>query len=106
MSRSDEELVRDALEHLEALKRHLGRGNLADETVADAVSRRLAAAIEAISETSVGFRGRTFGEDWKIIWATRNRIAHSYAHIDLIIIRDTVEQDLPEFERKLRRAAT
>lgn len=102
MSRSDEELVRDALDHLEVLARHLSRMDIADETVADAVSLRLAAAIEAISETSARFRDKTFGDEWKVIWATRNRIAHGYAHVDLDLIRSTVEYDLPDFERKLR----
>ena len=37
-----------------------------------------------------------------VIWATRNRIAHGYAYTELAMIRDTVEQDLPSFERKLR----
>lgn len=105
MSRSDEELVRDALDHVEVLKRHLERGDLADETIADAVSLRLSAAIEAVSETTAEFRARIFGDDWKIIWATRNRIAHGYAYIDLRIISVTVEQDLADFERKLRDSA-
>ena len=104
MSRSDDELVKDALDHIQVLKRHLKRGDLSDETVADAVSLRLAAAIEAISETSAKFRERTFGDDWKVIWATRNRIAHGYAYVDLRLIRDTVEQDLPEFEGKLKQS--
>ncbi len=102
MSRSDEELVRDALEHLQVLKRHLARADIVDEIVADAVSLRLAAAIEAISETSDDFRDQAFGNGWKIIWATRNRIAHGYAYVDLRIIRNTIEQDLPDFERRLR----
>jgi uncharacterized protein with HEPN domain len=102
VSRSDDELVRDALDHIDVLKRHLARGDLADETVADAVSLRLASAIEAVSETSREFRERHFGDEWNIIWATRNRIAHGYAYIDLAMIRDTIENDLPEFELALR----
>jgi len=47
-------------------------------------------------------RELNFGDEWKIMWATRNRIAHGYAYIDLMIIQATVEQDLPEFEKKLR----
>ena len=80
------------------------RGDLADETVADAVSLRLAAAIEAVASTSGGFRQQTFGDDWKVIWATRNRIAHGYAYIDLVLIRNTIEHDLPTFEQQLRRS--
>ena len=106
MSRSDEEHVRDALDHLSVLDRHRRRGDLADETIADAVSLRLAAAIEAISATSEAYRARVFGAEWKIIWATRNRIAHGYAYVDLDLIRSTVEQDLPEFTSKLRGSLT
>lgn len=52
------------------------------------------------------FREQHFGDDWKIIWATRNRIAHGYTYIDLAIIRDSVEHDLPEFEHLLRTILT
>ncbi|QWT24762.1 DUF86 domain-containing protein [Subtercola sp. PAMC28395] len=103
MSRSDAELVSDALDHIEALKRHVARSDVGDEIVADAVSLRLASAIESVSQTSATFREETFGDDWKVIWATRNRIAHGYAHVDIQLIIDTVANDLPEFERKLRR---
>lgn len=94
--------MREALDHIDVLRRHLERGDLADQTIADAVSLRLASAIEAISTTSASFRQNHFGDEWKVIWATRNRIAHGYAYIDLTIIRDTVEQDLPGFESELR----
>ncbi|WP_022889363.1 HepT-like ribonuclease domain-containing protein [Agromyces italicus] len=104
MSRTDAELVGDALDHLAALQRHLARGDLDDETIADAVSLRLAAAIEAIAATSSGFRDRVFADDWKVIWATQNRIAQGYASVDLTIIRETVVHDLPGFESKLRQA--
>lgn len=36
MSRDDAELVADAIEHLAILRRHVARGDLADETVAEA----------------------------------------------------------------------
>jgi uncharacterized protein with HEPN domain len=101
VSRSDTELVRDALEHLRVLHLHLERSDMSDQIVADAVSLRLAAAIEALSTASQPLRDRAFGDEWPIIWATRNRIAHGYAHIDLSIIRATVEQDLPQFEKAL-----
>lgn len=102
MSRADQELAADALDRIAVLKRHLARGDLTDETIADAVSLRLAPAIEVISKTSVEFREGNFGEDWKIIWATRNRLVHGYAYIDIEVIRDTITQDLPGLERKLR----
>ena len=104
MSRSDDELIDDTLGHLAALRRHLDRADMNDETVVDAVALRLSAAIETISATSDNFRERVFGDDWKNMWSTRNRIAHGYAYIDLRVIRATVEHDVPEFERRLRDA--
>ncbi len=106
MSRSDRELVADALEHLRMLHHHLDRADLADETVADAVSLRLAAAIESLSGASREVRDRVFGEQWSNVWATRNRIAHGYAHVDIAIIRATVELDLPGVETALNAELT
>lgn len=102
MTRTNTELARDALEHFAVLRRHVERRDLADETVADAVSMRLSAAIEALSQTDESFRTRVLGSEWRVMWATRNRIAHGYAHIDLEMIRSTVEHDVPEVERRLR----
>lgn len=62
MSRTDPELLRDALHHLDALREHLTRGDLSDDTVADAVAMRLAAMIEALSRASDELRERAFGD--------------------------------------------
>ena len=101
MSRSDRERIAEALDHIRRLHAHLERGDLDDETVADAVNLRLAAAIEVLRTVDGALAARLFGEDWAVIWATRNRIAHGYAYIDMAMIRATVEQDLPELERVL-----
>jgi uncharacterized protein with HEPN domain len=106
VSRSDAELVRDALDHIAAVRRHTERHDLADETIVDAVSLRLSAAIEAVSRASADLRERVFGDDWAIISATRNRIAHSYSHVSGDVIRATVAEDLPGFEKQLREALT
>ncbi|MDR5699742.1 HepT-like ribonuclease domain-containing protein [Agromyces aerolatus] len=103
MSRNDAELIGDALEHLAILHRHLERADLDDGTVAEAVSLRLASAIEALAGTSDEVRARISGGRWHAIWATRNRIAHGYASIDSAIIRATVERDLPVLEAALQR---
>lgn len=101
MSRSNRELVADALQHIEVLKSHLVRVGLDDQTVADAVCLRLAAALEALARGSTEMRLRLFGDDWALMWATRNRIAHGYAFIDRSIIEATVARDLPWLETRL-----
>ena len=104
MSRSDRELVTDALTHLAMLVEHLGRGDLNDSTVADAVCLRLAAALDALAATSETFRLQTFGDDWSVMRSTRNRIAHGYISIDMTLISATVENDIPGLVQQLRAA--
>ncbi|MFT4298229.1 MAG: DUF86 domain-containing protein [Aeromicrobium sp.] len=100
--RTDAQRVAESLTHLDALHRHLSRHDLPDSTVADAVSMRLSAAIEALQHDHPSLGQRLFGEQWRQIWGTRNYIAHGYAFIDFATIADTVKNNLPEFERVLR----
>ena len=103
MRRSDRELLADALGHLEVLRSHQTRHDLDDQTVADAVCLRLAAAIEAVANITADVRADAFGEEWPLIWATHNRIAHGYMLIDRSMIEATINKDLPGFEVTLRR---
>ena len=100
--RTDAELAREALAHLDILRAHLSRGDYSDVLISDAVNMRLAAAIEVIDRTTDDFRQRAFGDRWKDIWSTRNRIAHGYAAVDGEILRATIDNDLPAFEDALR----
>lgn len=102
MSRTDAELVRDALEHLEVLKQHLEMGPFENPLISDAVNMRLAAAIESLSQTSSHFRASNFGAEWDLMKAVRNRISHGYSLLDYEVIKATLEKDVPSLERTLR----
>lgn len=102
MSRTTEELLAEAVSHLDAMHRHLQRGSIDDETIADAVSLRLAAMIEALHRGAPELTTVLFGDDWSVIWGMRNRIAHGYAWIDIETVRVTVDEDLPTVEAVLR----
>jgi uncharacterized protein with HEPN domain len=103
VTRSDRELLADASSHLEVLRDHQARRDLDDQSVADAVCLRLAAAIEAVANITVDVRARAFGTDWPLIRATRNRIAHGYTFIDRAMIAATIDNGLPAFEAMIRR---
>jgi uncharacterized protein with HEPN domain len=79
----------------------MDRGELADETVLDAVCMRLSAAIESVAAVDAEIRVRAFGAVWPAIWSVRNRIAHGYIDVDRTIIVATVENDLDGFEQAL-----
>lgn len=102
MNRTLEERLAEAVAHLDAMHRHLERGSIDDETVADAVSLRLAATIETLHRGAPELTTELFGDEWAVIWGMRNRIAHGYAWIDIETVRATVEEDLPSVEAVLR----
>lgn len=102
MTRTREELVTEAVAHLDAIHRHLSRGSIDDETAADAVSLRLAACIDSLHRGDPELTTELFGDDWAAIWGMRNRIAHAYTWVDIETVRATVNDDLPDMERTLR----
>jgi len=61
VSRTDQEHVFDALDHIAVLHDHLARGEMADSLIADAVCLRLAAAIDSVAQTTPNFRDRGYG---------------------------------------------
>jgi len=101
VSRTDAERIADALDHLATLRRHASRHDLDDQLVIDAVSLRLAAAIEALAGLDEALRDEVTAGRWHLMWATRNRIAHGYAFVDGDVIRATVARDVPELEASL-----
>lgn len=102
MSRATNELLAEALAHLDAMHRHLARRSIDDETVADAVSLRLAATIDVLHRGAPELTTELFEEEWPVIWGMRNRISHGYAWIDYDTVQATLEEDVPALEAKLR----
>ncbi|UYG16693.1 DUF86 domain-containing protein [Brachybacterium huguangmaarense] len=101
--RSDADLIAEALTHIDRLLTYIERDGLSDDVVADAVCLRLAAAIDALNDDTVPPLGeRLFGATWRSMRATRNYIAHAYAFVDMSLVSDTVDNDLPDVERVLR----
>ncbi len=100
MSRSTDEVLADALQHLEAVQGYASRG-LSDQMAVDAICMRLSAAIEVLASLDSGVREQLFGDDWALMWGMRNRIAHGYLLLDSGIIHQTVAEDVPIIVRRL-----
>ncbi len=86
MSRSEQDIIREALDYLAIMNEHRQRGSLDDLLILDAVCLRLASSIESLSRLPEGRRQDLFGDEWHAIWATRNRIAHDYVQLKASII--------------------
>ncbi len=64
----------------------------------DAICMRLSAGIEVLARIDSPLRN-----SWQFMWGMRNRIAHGYLLVDSDIVRQTVEVDLPDIIRMIRR---
>ena len=102
MSRTTQELLREALVHLELANQYASNEDL-DQLVIDAICMRLSAGIEVLARLDSHVRTKLFGDNWQFMWGMRNRIAHGYLLVDSDIVRRTIEVDLPDILRMIRR---
>ncbi len=99
MSRSTQELLREALVHLELVGEYAGGEDLDHQLVIDAICMRLSAGIEVLARLEPDVRARLFGDSWPFMSGMRNRIAHGYLLVSSDIVRQTIEIDLPDIVR-------
>ena len=102
MSRSTQELLGEALVHLELANQYASNEDL-DQLVIDAICMRLSAGIEVLARLDSQVRSKLFGDNWQFMWGMRNRIAHGYLLVDADIVRRTIEIDLRDILRVVRR---
>jgi uncharacterized protein with HEPN domain len=95
LTRSEDELLRDALTHFERIAVY-AEGDLEDQLVVDAICMRLSAGIEVLARLDQGTPDQLFGEAWRDMWGMRNRIAHGYLLVNAEIVQQTVHDDVPE----------
>jgi len=100
VSRTQEEVLRDALVHFEMTQSYADR-DLEDQLVIDAICMRLSAGIETLATLDAETRDALFGSDWPLMWGMRNRIAHGYLLVDADIIRETLLKDVPGIIRHI-----
>ncbi len=115
MSRSEQEVLREALTHFELMLDHARGDDTGDDTggvmsdvmdqlVLDAVCMRLSAGVEVLNRLDPGVREGLFGDSWPLMWGMRNRIAHGYLLVDGAIIRRTLVTDVPAIMAQIHRA--
>ena len=108
MSRRDNRLLlQDMLEHARLARdtaRDRSRADLDNDRVFRAACERFIEIVgEAASRVADDFRNTHAEIPWRKITGTRNILAHGYAQIDLDILWDIVEIDLPNLVEKLER---
>jgi len=108
MSRRDDlALLRDMLEHARLARdaaHGRSRADLDTDRVFRAACERFIEIVgEAATNASDEFKNGHPEIPWRKIVGTRNILAHGYAQIDLDILWDIIEIDLPDLIAKLER---
>lgn len=96
-------VLEEALSHLQFAVEYATR-DLDQQIVLDATSMRLAAGIDALSRLESHTRNDLFGQEWKVMWGMRNRIAHGYLLVDSSIVRQTLAVELPDLVERISQA--
>jgi uncharacterized protein with HEPN domain len=93
--------MRDAVERILRYTVAGREAFLADPMVQDAVIRNLEVMGEAVRRVSAGTRSAHPEIPWKQIAGTRDRVIHGYFTVDLEIVWEIVETELPSLRPRL-----
>ena len=74
-----------------------------DELVTDAVVRNVEIIGEASNNLTRDFRSKNPNIEWQKIIATRNRIVHGYATVDMEIIWNITQSNLPSLKTEIEK---
>jgi uncharacterized protein with HEPN domain len=94
LSRRDDDRLRDIVDAVEAIRRHLRRGDLRDGLVYDAVRVRLIEIGEAVKSLRPDLLDEAPGVPWKEIARMRDHLAHRYFDTDHAIVQDVVDNEV------------
>jgi uncharacterized protein with HEPN domain len=98
-------LVEDIWEAIEKIQRYvagLDQDNfIKDDKTIDSVVRNLEIIGEAANRLPEDFRAQHPEIEWRKIIGLRNRIVHDYFSIDVEIVWEIIQTDLPNLKSKL-----
>lgn len=98
-------LVEDIWESIEKIESYISGLNhdtfIKDDKTIDSVVRNLEIIGEPANRLPENFRTQHSEIEWRKIIGLRNRVVHDYFDIDVEIVWEIIEKDLPDFKSKL-----
>ena len=98
-------LVEDIWEAIEKIDRYVSGWNhdafIADDKTVDSVVRNLEIIGEAANRLPPNFKAQHSEIKWPKIIGLRHRIVHDYFSIDVEIVWEIIQNDLPAFKSRL-----
>ena len=89
-------------ENIQQLMQGIDRSRFeADLRTQSAILYQLTVLGEAIKRLSREFRQQHPDIEWKAIAGMRDKVTHQYDRVDLDVVWETVQRDIPEFLEKL-----
>ncbi|PSN19104.1 hypothetical protein C7271_09080 [filamentous cyanobacterium CCP5] len=83
---------------MQGIDRHHFNSDLRTQS---AILYQLTVLGEAVKRLSMEFRQRHLEIEWKAIAGLRDKVTHQYDQVDLDIVWETVQRDIPDFLEKL-----
>lgn len=103
MSRFQRQRLLDVQAALDAIEVHVGRGELSDGLIFDAVRVRLIEIGEAVKALPNDLLATEPGLPWSEIARMRDQLAHRYFDTNHAIVASTVAHDLPQLRDAITR---
>ena len=98
-------LIEDIWEAIQKIQRYVAGLNhdtfIKDDKTIDSVVRNLEIISEAANRLPEDFRAQHPEIEWRKIIGLRNRIVHDYFNIDIEIVWEIIQKDLPNLKSKL-----
>ncbi|OGK52773.1 hypothetical protein A2966_04670 [Candidatus Roizmanbacteria bacterium RIFCSPLOWO2_01_FULL_41_22] len=100
------EHIKDSIRKLEEYTNGISKEDfLINQQLQDAVIRRLEVIGEAVRNLSDEFRVQVPDIEWKKIAGMRDFLIHEYFGVDLDLVWEVIEKDIPGLKKELRKIA-
>lgn len=105
MSRHDASRLSDIVEAIETIRSHLGKGDLSEGLVYDAVRVRLIEIGEAVKGITPQLLEHEPDIPWSAIARMRDHLTHHYFDTDHAVVQDVVDNELDPLLHAVRTLA-